>query len=363
MNPVPTRTARDDGFTLIELLVVIAIIGVLIALLLPAVQAAREAARRIQCINNMKQMGLALHNYHQSNDCFPPACLQQPSGTNNDYSAHVRMLNGLEQSALYNATNFSLPADNTAYGTFANSTVTTTRLSGFLCTSAVPPAWTASTLSNYGVTATATGNSYFVSLGTAPTVTAASENGPFCFDGPNLGIRDIVDGTSNTIGVGEWRIGTGNNGTISIPQDIVIVGVAVAPPAGSTNGNAVPVSVNSVNFLQWAQQCAAAVATKRDPKHTPALGEAWAFGLMASTMGNILLPPNPKYPNCTTAVLSANVGIQAAGMFTLSSFHPGGANVLMCDGSVKFLKDSTSNNSVWALGSRNQGEVISADSY
>src|SRR3954454_4433819 len=102
------------GFTLIELLVVIAIIAVLIALLLPAVQAAREAARRAQCVNNMKQIGLGLHNYHTSNDCFPPGGLAttnsggSPRPENGSCSVHARILSGLEQQALYNATNFGL---------------------------------------------------------------------------------------------------------------------------------------------------------------------------------------------------------------------------------------------------------------
>ncbi len=118
---------RRRGFTLIELLVVIAIIAVLIALLLPAVQAAREAARRAQCINNLKQIGLALHNYHNVNDCFPPGGLNKVIGNNStenaEFSAHARLLGGIEGLALYNAANFSVGVINDTYGEYANSTV------------------------------------------------------------------------------------------------------------------------------------------------------------------------------------------------------------------------------------------------
>src|SRR5436309_1859029 len=135
---------RRTGFTLIELLVVIAIIGVLVALLLPAVQAAREAARRVQCTNNLKQIGLALHNYISVNDTVPPAALDTRiyAGTtiaNGGFSAQARLLPYLEQTPLYNAANFSLNAINNAPGTWSNVTVISTRLAGFLCPSETAP--------------------------------------------------------------------------------------------------------------------------------------------------------------------------------------------------------------------------------
>src|SRR5450631_3397945 len=110
---VPRSGSRSAGFTLIELLVVISIIAVLIALLLPAVQSAREAARRSQCTNNLKQIGLALHNYHTAMDCFAMGASFQPQNNPTDYamwdsfSAQAMLLGFLEQTPLYNAINFS----------------------------------------------------------------------------------------------------------------------------------------------------------------------------------------------------------------------------------------------------------------
>jgi prepilin-type N-terminal cleavage/methylation domain-containing protein/prepilin-type processing-associated H-X9-DG protein len=364
---------QTRGFTLIELLVVIAIIAVLIALLLPAVQAAREAARRAQCVNNLKQIGLALHNYHSANDAFPPGALSHyemgnlaASQQNNwDCSAHVRLLAFMEQQALYNAVNFNFGFINDDNGGPAkNSTVTVTKLNGFLCPSNAGSSWNMSGLT---YTATCPGNNYFASWGSslefASNQTGGPPNGPFPFYGPNghaVGLRDIQDGTSNTVGFGEWKIGTGSATAQSL-QDVVFYGNY---PGGTTRNNGTlnfPNPTLVASFPAWLSACAQMWKSGggRYGK-TPTLGEAWALGLPGYSQGGIVLAPNAKYPNCST---NGGGTIESVGMYTLSSFHTGGANILMLDGAVKFLKESASNQTVWSIGSMNQGEIIDANSF
>jgi prepilin-type processing-associated H-X9-DG protein len=184
-------------------------------------------------------------------------------------------------------------------------------------------------------------------------------NGLFMTGGPHLGIRDVLDGTTNTIAFGEWRIGDGNTNLITVPSDIIAIGALPPGVTRNTPQMEMPAMGQAV-FQKWTQQCVDGLKTARG-SHTSNLGEIWAFGQNTMTFGDTLLAPNPKIPNCISVPPTG--GNDKPGMFTLSSFHPGGANVLMADGSVRFLKDSTSLTTVWALGSRAQGEVVSADSF
>ena len=241
-----TRSCRQSrfrrAFTLIELLVVIAIIAVLIALLLPAVQAAREAARRAQCSNNLKQIGLALHNYHTANDCFPPGGLTVSNADgstriNGSFSAQTRLLPDLEQQALYNAANFAVACKSDPTGSVMNWTVIFTRVNSFLCPSCPAPSWNSTEtapLNQYR----ATGNNYFASYGSGIEWQAGQLGGPpngmFQVTGNCFGLRDIQDGSSGTLAFGEWKTGTGNLATVTPASDTIFLG---SFPSGASQSN------------------------------------------------------------------------------------------------------------------------------
>ena len=379
------RPQPKGGFTLIELLVVIAIIAVLIALLLPAVQAAREAARRAQCTNNLKQLGLALQNYYSSFDNFPLGALQVRDGTGSLrgtdwglWSAHAMLLPYLEQNALYSACNFAVPNQGNAGGdtTSAQVTAITTAVNGFLCPSSPPPnAPGFPPESPTALQKNSPGNNYFASIGSSlnqysgPYISgqemggAAAPNGMFEVFGQALKMANVQDGTSNTIAFGEWRTGDFDENKLSIPQDVINVGGLFPPGSGRYQLNQT-MPFGGAGLNQWLQMCAqkARGTLGNANLNRSWIGQEWCTGMLGRTLGNTVVAPNSNYPNCATVIWGGDFD-GSNGHFGLSSYHPGGANVAMVDGSVRFLKASTAQPVVWALGSRAQGEVVSADAY
>ena len=359
------------AFTLIELLVVIAIIAVLIALLLPAVQSAREAARRAQCTNNLKQIGLAIHNYHSAVGCFPLGAAQYnipghpATGYNWDsWSGHAMMLPQLEHSPMYNAINFSLGNNMpNSYGFYANSTVTGQRASVYLCPSD-PNA------GNLALVRPADGRTdmldvnYVGSVGTttnSPNNTAPSN--PWATMGStglfwwyrSYGIQSVTDGTSNTVAFSEALVSNGSpNGTYPGNSLQGIAGAGGAAQQYDANQNAAAV-------LAGLQACTAAWQANKNVNEFR--GIFWEIGSLGMTMFNTIVTPNSKQYNWGDCRYTGGGYPNDAMFANVNSNHPGGVNVLMADGSVRFVKDSINQATWWAMGTRGNGEVISSDSY
>jgi prepilin-type processing-associated H-X9-DG protein len=229
-----------------------------------------------------------------------------------------------------------------------------------------------------GLSYRAPGTNYFASVGSSLNQDGPSNyqnlnfgsgapNGVFQYDGPSIGIQAITDGTSNTIAFGEWLVGN-NTAIYNVQRSIIVVGSTFPP--GITDGNGansaylnMPLGGGALNT--WlsgtcASQGTSAVASGN---YLSWKGDRWCYGLFSHTLGNILIGPNAPYPACDINAGGGGDTDGSYGFFGMSSLHPGGANVLMADGSVHFLKNSVSQLTVWALGSRAQGEVISSDSY
>jgi len=314
-----SRSSRNQGFTLIELLVVIAIIAVLIALLLPAVQQAREAARRSQCKNNLKQIGLALHNYHDNSNAFPPGAFYHGSSGSerygNGFSFHVMLLPYLEQPALYqqfdfNGLTFSSTANNAAAakigGTYLCPSGTYTKASDLT---------TIATTHYLGVLGpwAGSGAAKNPATGTDYPFTAKGSSGGWSdhgilLRGISIRLRDVTDGTSNTFLVGE------------LSNDIYgVAGVLRAWHRGSLKQS----SSSDTSFF---------------PN-----GNAETL----SSMKYIRYGMNPK----TASGLAYNA-------YAFGSNHVGGGHFCMADGSVRFLSQNMDMVLYRSLSTRGDNEVV-----
>jgi prepilin-type N-terminal cleavage/methylation domain-containing protein/prepilin-type processing-associated H-X9-DG protein len=379
---------HQRGFTLIELLVVIAIIAVLIALLLPAVQSAREAARRIQCTNNLKQIGLAMHNYHTAINSFPQGVSASFNNLNpgciawSGWSAQSLMLSYMEGAPIYNACNFMIDPFSTSLSPLVNGTAVYTKIAAFLCPSdgnagsaAGNPSLTQSNQAD-----TTLINSYYASVGTTTYVDNPVTNGPTpqtCGTSPgstgifwysvSYGIQSVTDGTSNTVAFSEGLTGTNGstrqNYTTGVnengPSGFMDVWQTITPPA----------TAPGLVMGAWLQTCNTnfAVASAASQSLSTNRGWLWSWGAESITMFNTIVPPNStQYPwaSCRNGCLGCDVESADHGNITpATSNHPGGCNVMMADGHVQFIKSSISMNTWWQLGTRANGEVISSDSY
>jgi prepilin-type N-terminal cleavage/methylation domain-containing protein/prepilin-type processing-associated H-X9-DG protein len=317
---MPLYHRRRCAFTLIELLVVIAIIAVLVGLLLPAVQSAREAARRAQCSNNLKQIGLAMHNYHASLDVFPPGYVSKTVG-NALYGVELgpgwgwatMILPQLEQQPLFGALNFSLQIVD-----MASSTVRSAVLSAFLCPSAVGNSnpMTLNSVATPPVPIPPINDfspgQYIASAGQFDVADAAANNNGIFYRNSRIGQRDIIDGLSQTLMVGERSRNVSDSTWVG-----AIPGTQVC-----TNPSWPVRDCEPSNVMVLA--------------HTgPSPEQAWVD------------VPNYK----------------GAGADDFCSQHPGGANFLFCDGSVRFVKETVNPRVFSFLSTRAGGEVVGSDQF
>ena len=352
------QVRRFRGFTLVELLVVIAIIGILIALLLPAVQAAREAARRSQCTNNLKQLALAVHNYVDTFKVFPPKKAGTQLGgcaqCNGAYgSGWMRLLPYYEQRALYDAWSSPQTYSGNNYSAFGPCPWDATAGAYEPYRQQVATLMCPSDSGIKGKPATSKGRTnYMFSVG--DSISSNSQNqanknrGIFANYSARIKFASIRDGTSNTVMLSER----------SFPEYVNMVGQGIGDGSGIvTNPSA----------------CYSAV-DPADPKRfigsTRSWTGQWDHGSASHIAFTTVLPPNA--PSCADLGFSGNDN-GTHGIYTPSSFHPGGVMAAMADASVRFISETidtndltlapatsgASNYGVWgALGTREGGEAL-----
>jgi prepilin-type processing-associated H-X9-DG protein/prepilin-type N-terminal cleavage/methylation domain-containing protein len=314
---------RRSAFTLVELLVVIAIIAVLIGLLLPAVQKVRAAAARMQCENNLKQIGLAMHDYHDSNGHFPAGRQRSyVSGLQLCFSVHSRLLPYLEQQNLYNTIDFTAAADVGA----VNSAPRQVMVQVFLCPSDT----------HFPIQGNDAVHNYVMNVGT--TYDVANTDGVF-YENSAVRFADVTDGTSQTVCFSETY--QSDHQPIN---DVILT-------AGNDNKTVAP------RLTDYASQCSINNTRITDRGSRP------IYAAPGHSMYNHRRPPNDSGVDCrgglphsaASNALADNLSLDVAAR----SKHTGGVNALFCDGHVQFIANGISLTTWTALGSRNGGEVVS----
>ncbi len=340
-RPMPSVGRRlgispHGGFTLVESLLVIGIIFLLAALITPAIQEARGAARRLQCVNNLKQLGLAIHSYHAENSRFPPVSTG-PGGAPHHflqcYSVFTRLLPYLGSEPLYNALNFDAPLYDfllyTSYqdGVAINTTVISTRLSDLLC-----PADQATVRGTIGPT------SYRASAGYYLDVPSTLDHGLFwtqtAWTGPlDLNAAACIDGLSNTASFSEKLVSVQIGDQFDARRDLVKDFVDLS---------SVPAAI---------RECASKTAPTWG--FFKVSGLSWVVGTMDQSLYNHCFTPNSIYSDCLIRGIDPPPGV-----VTARSNHPGGVSLALADGSVRWVRNGVEA-SVWAaLGTRAGGEVF-----
>lgn len=332
------KVIRRSGFTLIELLVVIAIIAVLVALLLPAVQQAREAARRSQCKNNLKQIGLAIHNYHEAVSCFPISIGWNPAGERQGaFSDKVFMLPYVDRQSQYSMINFNdFPWDSTGWFGNANIKALSQRVPVFNCPS-----------QTYTVSSGAANFHYTINVGTTGKLNGAitgvdgKHNGAASYVGGGgtsdgtVNFRDFIDGTSNTVAYAEF-----------------IVDGAGTPPKYQVKTWAGDAWTQTP--AQLRQSCLAlgeTTANNSGRQNMRGGSFSWSFQGVGSAYTHVMAPNDIS---CHNGGGSDWLGCS---LMTAQSMHSGGVQVAMADGSVRFINQSIDLNTWWAIGTRASGET------
>ncbi len=313
----PDRTGqvavdRRHGFTLVELLVTFAVIAVLIGLLVPAVQTAREAARRTQCAANLRQLGVAMHSYHDLHQIFPP-------GNTNSFSAFAAILPFIDQAALYQKISFE---EDPYVG--VNAEATSAQLPMLRCPSD-------------GAFRSGVGMTNFVANNGAGLHVTGQVEGVFSLlvvdsvnGGGPVSARDVTDGLSNTVAFSE-----------------VLVGDETQNPRRAVW--AAPREVDPDAVGKFLVSCES-LDTSQHLGDTFGRGRPWIDGNYPATLYNHMAPPNSR--------ACSNGGLVFIGSYPAASMHPGGVLVCLADGSTRFIADVVDVSTWRSLGTRRSGDAV-----